>query len=472
MKRALIIIFIFSCFCCNAQNYQCFQNGVTNYFTNSNNYLRGIRIDSTITSGDTTIYYPFHTIRNQHGPVIDSNGGSWLGKKVLALTNGTYTFDTYWGNPLTIQTQSIVGDFWILYQDTSSRYYGASLAAIDTMTVLGVLDSIKLIKIIAIEGSTIATSDPLNNLEIILSRNFGFVKIFDLYMFPYHPAGSPYVHGTDYFYDNCGSQIFNLVNFIKPPNTQVYDFNVGDYFEFHGYAPADRYNEVYFIDTITAKDILSPDSITYIIHTKNYIQYFDHPGWAANGSSVHSLNATSSVSIANISMPEETEMRDIVHYSQNDSSDCLTCPNYAYSTNYMLYGEPCGSYSEYKIGFGKTAYGHCYDATPGPGSSESYQMIYSYKNGQGYGSYHALPTEIDEVSTQRSIGIFPNPATAEIMISATDKINDLTICNFIGQLVFVSQYDAKNIKVNVRSLPPGVYFIKINNLEVHTFVKQ
>ena len=93
MKQLLFLLFIL--FCCTAsiqaQNYQCLQNGVKRYFINGNGYLRGIRIDSVKTMGDTTVYYPYHTLRGHYAgtTLLDSTGGSWLGGKVLQLSDGT-----------------------------------------------------------------------------------------------------------------------------------------------------------------------------------------------------------------------------------------------------------------------------------------------------------------------------------------------------------------------------------------------
>ncbi len=146
MKKLLFILILFTSCYCNAQNYQCLQAGVKHYFINGNGYLRGIRIDSVRTFGDTTIYYPFHTPRLTSG-IIDPNGGSWLGKRVLQLSDGTFVFDSYWNDSVIIKTKANVGDSWIFYRDSSHLYYKATVIANDTMTILSSLDSVKTIMI-------------------------------------------------------------------------------------------------------------------------------------------------------------------------------------------------------------------------------------------------------------------------------------------------------------------------------------
>src|SRR5437868_2872959 len=163
MKKLLLLILVFSSHFCDAQNWQCLQAGVKHYFTNGNGYLRGIRIDSVRTVGSDVLYYPFHTPRGRyHGwstPPLDSMGGSWLGKNVIAKNDGTFLVDNFLHDTVIIKTVAYPGDSWIFYNDTTSLYYKAEVLAVDTMTVLGVIDSIKRILITARNSIGIVTTD-------------------------------------------------------------------------------------------------------------------------------------------------------------------------------------------------------------------------------------------------------------------------------------------------------------------------
>jgi hypothetical protein len=182
MKGILILILLISNFSFG-QNYQCLQSGVTHFFLNGNGYLRAMRIDSVKILTDTIVYYPFHTPRGSYSstlfPTLDDSG-SWLGKRVLQRSDGTYIFDSYWNDSVIIKTRANTGDSWMFYKDTGSIYYNATILAADTMTVLSTLDSVKTIMITANNGSGIITSDPLDSFNIILSKNHGFVQVFDL----------------------------------------------------------------------------------------------------------------------------------------------------------------------------------------------------------------------------------------------------------------------------------------------------
>ena len=288
MKKLLLLIFVISSHFCDAQNWQCLQGGVKHYFTNGNGYLRGIRIDSVRTVGSDVVYYPFRTMRGDYQSLtVDSNGGSWLGKKVIGRSDGTFLFDNIWQDTIVIKTNAHVGDSWIFYNDTTSIYYRAELTAIDTMTVLSSLDSIKKILVTARNSSGIVTSDPVDSFQIVLSKNNGFVNVFDLYTFPYHAPDTVYAAGYDYFLDyvtsynwfgsvphpNSTNSMFSLINLANPTRTQLYDWNVGDVFENSTFSSAitswGYYPYGFNFDSITSKTVLTSG-----------VQY-SYTGWAA-----------------------------------------------------------------------------------------------------------------------------------------------------------------------------------------------
>jgi len=61
-----------------------------------------------------------------------------------------------------------------------------------------------------------------------------------------------------------------------------------------------------------------------------------------------------------------------------------------------------------------------------------------------------------------TISIYPNPAKELVNIESTSTIKSVELMNFIGQNVYSNKFvDNKKMQVNVSTLAPGVYFVKI-----------
>jgi hypothetical protein len=64
------------------------------------------------------------------------------------------------------------------------------------------------------------------------------------------------------------------------------------------------------------------------------------------------------------------------------------------------------------------------------------------------------------------ISIYPNPAKEMVTIESTSSIKTVEVLNFIGQTVYSNNLvDNAKLQVNVGTLAPGVYFVKIATVE-------
>lgn len=88
----------------------------------------------------------------------------------------------------------------------------------------------------------------------------------------------------------------------------------------------------------------------------------------------------------------------------------------------------------------------------------------------------ASPTSILSVNGQNKNAIYPNPSSEYINIKSDQIINDLTISNTLGSIVYKTQVNEKSTSINVSSFPSGIYFIhqqsKDGNYTQYRFVKQ
>jgi hypothetical protein len=72
----------------------------------------------------------------------------------------------------------------------------------------------------------------------------------------------------------------------------------------------------------------------------------------------------------------------------------------------------------------------------------------------------------------QSIIIFPNPATAQLTITANNKINEVVITNLIGTVVYNHAYNISNIQVDIAQLPPGMYLLQLTDENGQKVVKK
>lgn len=98
-------------------------------------------------------------------------------------------------------------------------------------------------------------------------------------------------------------------------------------------------------------------------------------------------------------------------------------------------------------------------ATEFPIFADSRQDVYitQFDRSLQAGSSNALP----ETNSQPNHQVFPNPFSNYINISSTHAIQELTIMNASGQMVFQQNIQALEVAINLEELPQGVYIALI-----------
>lgn len=467
-----------------AQNYQCLQSGVKHYFTNSDGYLRGIRIDSVKSYADSAVFYPYHTSRGRYY-ISDTLGGSWLGKRVLQLNDGTFLFDNIWNDTAIIKTQAHTGDKWNLYDDTTTFYYEAEVVAEDTMTVIGSVDSVKKILITARDPSGIVATDPVNGFQIVLSKNNGFVQVFDLYTFPYHAPDSLYkVGAVDNFLDLIGGpslakSVFSLAPFKWPTKTELYNWNVGDAYEIQYCLSARAYLDCPYpshfdYDSIVSK-VVFPDSIQYTTVGWTLRQVYPLPSPLPDKFYPYEYSgASKTFTVPNIPLfdtslfPEQYGQDTTYYYYPYDTTFCITGEKYY--TARLVRWEGSGPFYAYKKDI-NLVYEYI---DPPTGISYGKKLIYYNHSGISCGG-HVGPEILsakDVTNKPHSISLSPNPASDIITLTAPEKISQLAITDIVGQVIFKSNYQTDKVQLDISRFAPGMYIAKINGVEALKFIRQ
>ncbi len=499
MKKTLLLLLILllNAFFVSAQNWNCFLPNIKQFFTNANGYLRGMRIDSIKTSGTDTIYYPFHSMRGNTTlmPVFDSNGGSWLGKKVVKQADGTFLFDDIGNDTVVIRTQAIAGDNWIFYSDTSPVYYMADVVSVDTMTVLSVLDSVKTLSITAYNNGNIVTNSPVNNFRIILSKEHGFVKVFDLYTFPYRDSSGydafdyyfsmVQVHGYLYGYwasynviDNY--QQFDLTTFHYPTLSEIYDYNIGDVISTQSetdYESAQVYIYSTSYDSIISKTV-SANGVSYT-NVETSIGHTDaqvgSTSWGPTANTTNT-NIMNTMLFDTVRMPEEWNVHEVYYYFPYDTSNCFISSVYAWYYDFtngvnVLPGphfEYCGTNANrYKAGVGALDV-ESYSGIPlivgPPGCTSNYKFQEACKK-NGLECYGCHLLGVSSMSgPDKSMNVYPNPANNELSIKLpSNNKHTVSLINILGEVVLKQKHVLQQTTFDVADIPTGVYVLRIED---------
>lgn len=483
MKKLLPVLLLLLSFGTRGQDYSCFQPDTIQYYTNDQGYVRAIRIDSVHSVGGDIIYYPFKTPRGYYenipfpGNPLDSNGGSWVGGKIIQQLNGITLFDNYWGDTVTINTQADLGDEWTFYQHFSSQYsYKAQVTSKEMMSFLGYTDSVKTITISAYDGVNINPADSMNGFEIKLSKSHGFVQAFDMYMFPYHPHDSAFQYGRDYYMDNLlqsgspgpATSIFRRADYRFKGAHYQYNWNVGDIYQYSqcnyncwqvypmNHLYLDTINQVYYSGD-TAKYISSgwrmgvsyfPYNLNYTFHQNDDMIY---PGII--------LPVYSSY------MPEEKHQRYRWYFYPNDVSFCSNAYKYRFYENNIdddmhIHLFEAGHFTiDYKQDLGLVYY---YIFHGGGVIEESERkLIFRKSNGTTCGTF--IPVNVPEqASVDGKVKVYPNPAADELIVDGPAIEYHISVIDVLGREVLSKQNCAPKQSVDVSLLPDGIYSLKLH----------
>jgi len=484
-KTFTLLVCILFTLSASAQNYHCILPGVKRFFINETGYLRGIRIDSITEFSDYKIYYPFKTPRKyrdfyfEYGVkgAFDTAGGSWVGEKIISQNDGTYLFDTYFGDTVVIKTQAAVGESWVFLNDTSLIYYKATVTSKSARAIDGVIDSVKVITVKAYHQITGLIADPVDDLKIIVSKNHGFYEVFDLHMFPHRlvmPKNpSIYIielHTFDYFFEFADKQQFRQTSIYIPRNEEFYNYKVGDVLRTTEHTTTTISGESIFLtNEVIRIDSTYSDKIIYIYNTvsrklksESGVHYsIDTTTYYESGFVAHFGVSTI---LDTTLMPEEHGNESIYHYIPNDSSFCTLSPLYSRTTmNRINFGgtyEKCYNNQTLKINVGEIYTSHCQDAM------YNNKILSIFKKNQHFlcSNNSTIPISTDIITLNNNIKIYPNPANNTVKVDLPDNgIYSIYITTYMGQTVYANEKCSNTHTVNTENLPTGLYIVYITD---------
>jgi hypothetical protein len=460
--------------------------GVT-FFHTPDYKLMAFRRDSlqSLGNGDT-LFFSYRAIRDSSQSIpmcYDTTQGSILGYKVIKYHDGRFVFFNKYDDTITINSQTPLNGSW-KFCNLSGGWIRANIASLIVDTVLGIPDSVKVISLHAMNSNNDTIPNPLNQVTLKLSKDYGLTKMLDVYNIPdstqiYTLAGksSPSV-GTQ---DMSWSDIFN--------------FNVGDEFHYTGYYEENgwmQFNQK-SIQTVLQKRVSgNNDTIFYTIQSCTRTDYNTYTQSETDTITESYVNGTYDYSPEPPALPGEF----IPHYSGNYPYGATRFSAYDGTFNWRLtkisdpgyYTRYTGCWNfglfensaqlQYTDGLGETFFFTEEIDPHGPTITQK-ELVYFKQGSESWGTPVATDCNtlvgIDDRKTtvDNSLRLFPNPASDRITISSSSK-GLLSILNLNGQQVLHQTLTSPSTTFDISTLSPGIYVVKVvssQGVEMGKFIK-
>lgn len=453
------------------QNYQSINSKRISYFDDQNGNINCIRIDSVKYQTDS-IFYPFTVIQQFGYNCFSPSVASWIGKNVTIKKNGTNEFVNKRGDTIFIKTNANLGDKWTAYEKQDSLTIIASVITHDTLSFLGIKDSVKTIEFQPYDKNLNKIDLGYNNNQLQISKNYGFVKTFNFYLFP--DLYSEFWNKQFEKYDLIGLSnpkvgVNNLTWF------EVNDFQIGD--EFHIMEESSCWNG-FNGNATTKKSIYKyldrmdySDSIVYHYSRKESIK----TTWS-DSSAFNYYNDTLKVVIKPDTtfdkLPGEPIIIDNYTYNHSMTNELPLSKSNTKSFEFYVVGDDsfwhmpitdgCIFTDKYIKGLGGPYYSckhtFCF------GNEE--RILAYYKKGDITWGKPLEITGSSDISTKKNILIYPNPAKTNINITLSNKNVESTflyIYDILGKLRKTQHLVTNNSTIDISNLNSGTYIIKISD---------
>jgi hypothetical protein len=452
-----------------SHDYQTVHSNRVALFVNSDNRIKGLRIDSIKVEKDS-VFYPFAVIQE-----VSPDGrfspfkASWIGEKVVVKPDGTNLFFNREGDTITLKTRARINETWIAFQRTDTLRVEASVQAIELGNVPGLSDSVKTIVFRVLDQQGNIVNHVLNKLKVKISKTYGFVETLNFYLFPDILIRYQYTRLEAYTLvglTNPKVGIQNLTWF------EVNDFQPGDELHVQEHKTGDSYlslpireydnqciykylERIDYADSIIYRyarrqsiETVYTDSATLEIFNdtlKSVVKAnpdFDK----LPGEPIFDTYTVHSIGMINDELRTKAVPNNIETYTKVDSFLAL------------LVGEGCLYEEKYIDGLGGPYY-YCYGYM---GDTEERKIVY-YKKGETEWGEKLVITGVSEIKTSNDLKVFPNPADAYITISnpSNIKIKKIEMFDFSGRVV--QQWKAHELEgnqLNIQHILSGIYLLK------------
>lgn len=476
MRKAFLMIFLFTATLGFSQMWEPFVFGQSSYYKQQNDnsaIVENILLDSVLhKDNDVKVLYfnakptfdidlnCYITIRQSYlnEDYIYRNQDNKIDTLIQLNDSILYIYRTpYQSNKDTFifKPYAKLGDQWI------SNGINIECTEIGISTIFGLQDSIKTY---SCSGTRLGRN--YNGIEFILSKSYGLIKYLPFSDFI---NNSSYVNNFSPYLELAGLKNgINSYGYIQPDFSDYFHLNVGDKLFWHYKAEPEDLSlprtEFYYIDSITYS-FISPDSVYYEYERSHYS--INGIAGRIDNSSAEYLRKTDGVMLntpAGWFGPVDDNINDAFFLSELsfkvENNDTITFANF--TLNYGM--SDCTLYyatTDYDVNIGySTRYGYHFEYVFSWGSIYR-GVVGSIINGEKSGITE-VPSGIDFISME-NYAVYPNPFNDYIAINSNVMKFPvrIEIYDFAGSLILTDICETNTI--NLEKLMSGIYILKVSD---------
>ncbi len=468
-----------------AQHYQTYFSDRTIAFGKDHTDLKFQKADSVHVNQQDSVFwfFPNFYLEDYWTWCLEPNGPNWSGRKVIIRENGDNVFFNRYNDTILIKTQAKLHNPWLAYEDTENYKVFAEVVHHDTLSFLGLTDSIKTIGFQVYDVNNDSIDHALNIKHLKLSKHHGLIQTFLFRDFPDYSAPWP-IRSDEYVIKGISSPELGIQNLTWK---DVFDdFYPGD--ELHVMAES-CYGDI--IDTYCSKQnstfkyldrIDYQDSLKYTtkrISSSKSTHNDIVTGYTYIHDTITSVIRFQPDNNFNKLSEESIIVGDVISYNLQ-SKKHFGADQYVMTKTINQYdhleriSEECwepyltGHYflinHEYIKGLGGPYYSGMMDG-------ENYarrRLVYYKKGDETWGSPLAIVDETGINMVEKPIiSVFPNPARDYIYLKAEIAMPVLLeIIDLHGSVLIAEQMDSKHDQINTSKLNAGVYIYRVRKGEL------
>ncbi len=473
MKPLLSIILFFLSLLASGQNYQLFNVNTKKVFSTLDEQSKtfSLLFDSVTVKSSSAVYYPYKTV-GDIGYISDTchvwgqycyhqDRPSWMGSEVQ-IADDVYNFITNNGSVVSMNFSLAPLQAHVFYEDDLQRFSISRISpGADTMSIIGVIDSVYRYQISHTDLQGNFINSELNTWEIVIGKQLELISFFRIDSFP--QVLEPLIL--------LGNESPDA-GFYELTNERIFDYLPGDVIQWYDFFYWPLYPELsyrnYFTDSFierhetsdslkykVIREIYIPDSSSLTVDT-TWLKYrkdevianipFD---WI--GSGVLRTGSLSKTDYCGLDLWTFNYWDGHLEYCSEENSWC-EFDEFGFTSTSKAYVEGIGLY-EYHSG------------VFGPPTNSSSGSGINYFNKQGVECGEKVVGIFDHPDINYPLVVLPNPANEFFIVSykPSNKLQDvrLQVIDISGRTsIDINNYNSGSL-IDISKLPGGLYLVQL-----------